>query len=129
MKEILTLLLLVALISCKDQAVDQPLPLELNPIGKNMDDYFTALTNLQQFNGVVLAYKNDSLLLEKAYNINESPHSSTYVTLDHQFDIHSISKLMAYYLIVKLGMKGCNFYRSNPRSILSELSQRKSNHR
>ncbi|MCG9972775.1 serine hydrolase domain-containing protein [Christiangramia crocea] len=74
----------------------------LKATGENLDNYFSALTDLKKFNGVLLAYKNDTLLIEKAYNIYQSPDSSSYVTTEHQFDIHSVAKLMTHYLIVKL---------------------------
>ena len=53
-----------------------------------------------------MAFKQDTLLLEKAYNLNQDSQSSTYVTTNTQFDIHSISKLMTYYLVAKLESEG-----------------------
>lgn len=92
--------------SCAEKPKEETLSNELGTVKTNLDDYFTALTNLKKFNGVLLAYKNDTLLLEKAYNIYQSTDSSSYVTSTHQFDIHSVSKLMAHYLIERLKARG-----------------------
>jgi len=97
------LTLIFAFISCNNKGNKSD---NLLHIQKNLDDYFTALTRLKEFNGVILVYKNDKQLLYRAYNIFDSPDSSSYVTIDNQFDIHSISKLMTYYLIVKLENSG-----------------------
>ena len=72
----------------------------------SLDTYFTKLTELRKFNGVVLAYKNDTLLLDKAYNLSAQPNNMAYVTTNHQFDIHSVSKLMTYYLVAQLELEG-----------------------
>lgn len=107
MKHIIGLfLLLIILNSCSEQSKEVRLSKELQAVSENLDNYFSALTNLKKFNGVLLAYKNDTLLLEKAYNIHQSPDSSSYVTTNHQFDIHSVSKLMTHYLILKLKEEG-----------------------
>lgn len=106
MKKIAILILVFSLFSCAEKPKEEPLSNELISIKGNLNDYFTALTNLKKFNGVILACKNDSLLLEKAYNIYPSPDSSSYVTSNHQFDIHSVTKLMTHYLIEKLKLKG-----------------------
>lgn len=72
----------------------------------SLDTYFLKLTELNHFNGVVMAYQNDTLLLNRAYNLNHDQDNSTYVTTDNQFDIHSVSKLMTYYLVAKLESQG-----------------------
>ncbi|MCI4669172.1 MAG: beta-lactamase family protein [Bacteroidia bacterium] len=106
MNKLICLIFIVSLASCQSPPQNTPNSQELDAIHKNLDDYFSALTELQEFNGVVLAFWHDKLVLEKAYNIYENPDSSSFVTIKHQFDIHSISKLMAYYLISKLEAKG-----------------------
>lgn len=98
--------LMIILFSCKVNPKQRALSQEQEILHQNLDNYFNALTKLKKFNGVILAYKNHSLIIEKAYNINSSKDSSTYVTVKHQFDIHSISKLMAKYLVVKLQNEG-----------------------
>ncbi|MBO0331457.1 serine hydrolase domain-containing protein [[Muricauda] lutisoli] len=75
---------------------------KMESVRDSLDTYFSKLTGLQKFNGVVLAYKQDTLLLKKAYNLDSDIQSSTYVTDSTQFDIHSVSKLMTYYLVAKL---------------------------
>ena len=67
----------------------------------SLDTYFSKLTDLRQFNGVVLAYKGDEVVLHQAYNLQGNT-SSTFVTTEAQFDIHSVSKLMTHYLLVQL---------------------------
>jgi len=107
MKQVIELfLLLIILNSCSEQPKEGRPSKELQAKSENLNNYFSTLTNLKRFNGVLLVYKNDTLLLEKAYNIYQSPDSSNYVTINHQFDIHSVSKLMTHYLIVKLNEAG-----------------------
>jgi hypothetical protein len=104
--KIAVIIFVLTFFSCAEKPKEEILSNELNTVKNNLNDYFTALTNLNKFNGVLLAYKNDTFLLEKGYNIYESPDSSSYVTSIHQFDIHSVSKLMTHYLIEKLKSKG-----------------------
>ena len=106
MNKIAILIFVLTLFSCAEKPKEETLSNELSAVKTNLNDYFTALTSLKNFNGVLLAYKNDTLLLEKAYNIYQSPDSSSYVTSNNQFDIHSVSKLMTQYLIERLKAKG-----------------------
>lgn len=106
MKKVTLLFFILTLLSCTEKPKEKKLSREFTIIKTNLDEYFTALTDLKKFNGVLLAYKNDTLIIEKEYNINQSPDSSSYVALNHQFDIHSVSKLMTYYLIERLKVKG-----------------------
>ncbi|WP_108244877.1 serine hydrolase domain-containing protein [Muricauda brasiliensis] len=102
MKYFLVIFGVLALASCKQKSekVEVLLSSKLERVRDSVDTYFSKLTELNRFNGVLLVFKNDTLLLDKAYNMNSS--SSTYVTTDFQFDIHSIAKLMTHYLLVKL---------------------------
>ena len=101
------LLSILILASCNEQAtIQQELSAKMQSKANTLDAYFTALTDLDQFNGVILASQNDTLLLYKAYNLNESLDSSTYITKESQFDIHSVSKLMAHYQLLKLQHQG-----------------------
>lgn len=68
---------------------------------KKLNKYFTALTNLKRFNGVVLAYENGEQILSTAFNIHGKNHTS-YITTDSQFDIHSVSKLIAKAVIIQM---------------------------
>ena len=104
MRQILTILLLpILLISCKNEGkkteVDSSNQTE--KLNKKVDEYFSALNKIGKFNGVVLASKNDTIIINKAYNLNQDKSSTMYVTTESQFDIHSVSKLMAHYLIEK----------------------------
>lgn len=102
---------LVLSFSCAEKSTVQnnELSPKMESVNDSLDTYFSKLTELRKFNGVVLAFKNDTLLLEKAYNLNPDSQSSTYVSVDTQFDIHSISKLMTYYLVAKLESEGTLF--------------------
>ncbi|MER3318890.1 MAG: serine hydrolase domain-containing protein [Allomuricauda sp.] len=102
---------LVLSFSCAEKSTVQnnELSPKMESVSDSLDTYFSKLTELRKFNGVVLAFKNDTLLLEKAYNLNPDSQSSTYVSVDTQFDIHSISKLMTYYLVAKLESEGTLF--------------------
>jgi len=77
-----------------------------NELQTNLDEYFTTLNEIGKFNGVIYAYKDGNEVLQKAYNINPNPTSSTFVSTKSQFDIHSISKLMAHYLLLNMEEKG-----------------------
>ncbi len=92
---------------------------KMESVKDSLDTYFSKLTDLQKFNGVVLAYKHDTLLLKKAYNLDGDIQSSTYVTDSTQFDIHSVSKLMTYYLVAKLEDQG-KLYRNQTLDIFFE---------
>ncbi|TFV95684.1 class A beta-lactamase-related serine hydrolase [Algoriphagus kandeliae] len=104
MRKIFLLFLGLAIASCTSET--EKIEASENPISQHLDAYFTALTDLKEFNGVILAFKNDSLILDKAYNLFPNPNSSTYVSTESQFDIHSVAKLMTHYLIVKLEEEG-----------------------
>lgn len=106
MKNLFLGLFLLLFLSCQEQGKETTLSPEKQQISKTLNTYFTALTELKQFNGVIMAYHSDTLLLHKAYNLDESPSSSIYVTAEHQFDIHSVSKLMGRYLIEILEAEG-----------------------
>jgi hypothetical protein len=102
LKRTVLLVLFLSIISCNPLFSQGELSKELNEKSTTLDAYFTALTELKKFNGVLLASFNDTLVLKKAYNINTDPGSSSYVSVGDQFDIHSVAKLMTHYLIVKL---------------------------
>ena len=70
------------------------------------NEYMTKLTELEQFNGVVLLKKKDQIILKKAYNMRDEKNSKLYVYDDSQFDIRSISKLFAKVSVVDLEQKG-----------------------
>ena len=105
MKKIVLILFIFSLFSCEDPSKEIELSDDQKSIRGTLDDYLTALTSLNKFNGVLLAAKNDTLLLKKEYNIYDNPDSSSFVKIDHQFDIHSVSKLMTHYLVEKLKQK------------------------
>lgn len=69
---------------------------------EKLDAYFKALTGLKQFNGGVLLQKEGKILLHEVYNMRPDESSSLHVNKNAQFDIHSISKLMAKASVVNL---------------------------
>ena len=109
MRQIISMLFLLnTLISCNNTSKNK-IDFEskhTEEIKQRIDEYFSALTKIGKFNGVVFATKNDTLYIHKAYNLNQDKLSTTYVTTESQFDIHSVSKLMAHYLIEKFELEG-----------------------
>lgn len=103
-----TLLIVISLLAfaCHDDENESAHGSKESTVHNEIDAYLKALTDLYQFNGVVLAYAGDSLVIHQAYNLNAEPDSSSFVTVEHQFDIHSVSKLMTHYLIIKLEAEG-----------------------
>lgn len=79
-----------------------PITPEHLPLSEQFDEYFQALTDLDQFNGVIYVTKNGSEVIHKAYNLSDDPQSSLHVSTQSQFDIHSVSKVMVKYLIFKM---------------------------
>ncbi len=99
--------LLIFIFACKLEQ-NQPFT-ELNNATKfsdHLDEYFSELTKLEKFNGVVLVTKAGNTIHFEEYNIQNNPTSSLKVNIDSQFDIHSISKLMAKAAIVDLEIDG-----------------------
>ena len=107
MRNYLVVLMMLLSISCVEETEKEVrLSSKMEAVKDSVDTYFTKLTELQKFNGVVLAYQSDTLILKKAYNLSDDVQSSTYITDSTQFDIHSVSKLMTHYLIAKLEKEG-----------------------
>jgi len=69
---------------------------------QQLDRYLSTLTQLKKFNGAVYFNANGKDILKKAYNLSSGPHNSLYVSNESQFDIHSVSKLMAYSILIQL---------------------------
>ena len=82
---------------------------------KRLDTYFQAHTDLKKFNGAVLVQKNGKPIFYKAFNMSTDKSSSLWVERNAQFDIHSISKLLAKACIVQLEEQG-KVRRSDPVS-------------
>lgn len=70
------------------------------------DLYFTKLTELDNFNGVVLLKKKNEVILSKAYNMSSDSASTLFVTKNSQFDLRSIAKLFAKLSIIELEAEG-----------------------
>ena len=77
-----------------------------NSVANNLDLYFTALKETGKFNGIVLAAQDGKPIFHKAFNLSSDKNSSTYVEPSSQFEIHSVSKLLAHYMIVKFEIEG-----------------------
>jgi CubicO group peptidase (beta-lactamase class C family) len=95
MKQFLTLLLLLLFsIGVFGQVKE-------NNLTHKLDEYFTALTNLKNFNGNVLISKHGQILLDKTYNI-VGETDSLKITRDSKFIIASVSKVFIKFSILKL---------------------------
>jgi len=70
------------------------------------DTYFSKLTKLGDFNGVVLLKKGEKVVLKKAYNIQYDTTSTLYVHDRSQFDLRSIAKLFAKLSVIQLEAEG-----------------------
>lgn len=75
-------------------------------VSKLADTYFSKLTELGDFNGVVLLKKGEETVLKKAYNMSSDEDSTLYVSKHSQFDLRSIAKLFAKLSIVQLEKEG-----------------------
>ncbi|WP_350290668.1 serine hydrolase domain-containing protein [uncultured Croceitalea sp.] len=73
---------------------------------QKISEYFNALSDLGQFNGVILIQDEDSRPFVEAYNLSEDENANIYVTTKSQFDIHSVSKLFAKAIILDMEQKG-----------------------
>ena len=83
-----------------DQADDQ------FKITDTIDQYMNALTDLQQFNGVLLIEDSSGNVFTKAYNIEDANVPSLAVGIKYQFDLRSIAKLFAKASLIKLENEG-----------------------
>jgi len=103
----LIFIIIASLFSCKENNKTTKIDLSTNTKSKEkIDEYFSALSNIGKFNGVIYVTENNKEIISKAYNLNLNQESTTYVTTESQFDIHSVSKLMASYLIEKFELEG-----------------------
>lgn len=104
MKLLNTFILLFLLVGIACNAPNPEIKQAPNPdqtLSEKLNSYFEALTEIKKFNGAVLVQKEGKTLLYKAYNM-EAAVPSLHVQKKEQFDIHSISKLMAKACIAKL---------------------------
>ncbi|REC49657.1 serine hydrolase domain-containing protein [Chryseobacterium pennipullorum] len=72
---------------------------------KELDEYFTALSGLKSFNGNVRVAKNNTILLDKSYNI-PNEQSTLKVNKESKFIIASVSKVFVKYAVLKLVEQG-----------------------
>ncbi|MEO8515353.1 MAG: serine hydrolase domain-containing protein [Flavobacterium sp.] len=66
-----------------------------------LDQYFTALTDMKNFNGNVMISKDGQVLLDKTYNM-KGENDSLKVKKESRFIIASVSKVFIKYSILKL---------------------------
>lgn len=67
---------------------------------KHLNTYFNALTQLKKFNGGVLIHSGGDTIIHKVFTMDTV--ETLQINKNAQFDIHSISKLMAQACIVDL---------------------------
>ena len=102
-KTILFSLIILLLIGCNvESEKSEGQQQKNNNVSIKLDEYFQTLRALKKFNGVVLIEQEGKRLLFQEYNMSDSSTSSLQVQKKSQFDIHSISKLMAQAVIVDL---------------------------
>ncbi|MBO9691882.1 serine hydrolase [Chryseobacterium sp.] len=81
------------------------LNLSAQQYSKELDHYFTALTNLKNFNGNVKVAKDNKVLLDKTYTIS-GEDKALQVNKNSKFIIASVSKIFVKYGILKLVEQG-----------------------
>ena len=94
MKYFLTLLFFTFKFNVFGQANNDSLTYKLN-------EYFTALTTLKNFNGNVIISMREQILLDKTYNIT-GENDSLKVERDSKFIIASVSKVFIKFSILRL---------------------------
>ena len=102
MNKIVILILLIVSMACnsRNEKVDSS---DLNhTYAQKIEEYFQTLVSLRKFNGAVLVKKKDSIIIFENFNISQRDVKSLATTKDAQFDIHSISKIMAKAAMVDL---------------------------
>lgn len=92
--------------SVPDPAHVPPTQVVEGPAADSLDRYLTRLTELGRFNGVVLVRKDGKLLLHKPYTMDYSGMPELEVGLESQFDLRSVSKLLAQVAILDLEKEG-----------------------
>ena len=105
MKKIIFIVCISLVISCNPK--QHTIKIEQEDIlQEKIEKYFEALSSIRQFNGVVAVKKNDKKIIDKAFNIYKDSSSRFFVTTNHQFDLRSISKLVAKTAIIQLEREG-----------------------
>lgn len=103
MRKLFFIATLLCILSCTtNQTTEKTKEGTQNQLEYKLDEYFTTLVGLDNFNGGILIKRNDSTVIKKAYNIKTDQSDKLYTSVDAQFDVHSISKLMAKACIVNL---------------------------
>ncbi|MCP9198406.1 serine hydrolase [Gramella sp. GC03-9] len=102
MKHLLKILLLVLVGFHQNMNSQQALDKQFDSIAEIGDEYLSRLTELKNFNGVVLLKKGDEIVLRKAYNISRDTSSTLFVMENSQFDLRSVAKLFAKISVLKL---------------------------
>ena len=95
-KLFISLVLLVASLVIRAQSAPQT---------DSLSAYFEALTNIGQFNGVVLVKRGQSTELLHAYNMENAPEWAR-VNTQSQFHIASVRKLFNQYLVYQVAEQG-----------------------
>ncbi len=102
----LTILFLLCLYSCKQTNTTAVQSSDHQLYTQELKEYFQSLTALERFNGAVLVKQEGHTLLYQEFNLDQDTLMSLHCDPQSQFDIHSISKLMAKACIVDLESEG-----------------------
>jgi len=101
---LISLISIILLLSCISKPKHEPS--DHNVVESSQreiaDTYFTKLTELGEFNGVVFLKKDNEIVLKKAYNMQSDTISTLHVEEESQFDLRSIAKLFAKLSILQL---------------------------
>ena len=82
-KTFLMFIIVASLISCKESNKTNENQLQPTTNSKEkINEYFSALSNLGKFNGVIYVTENNKEIISKAYNLNPNQESTTYVTTE-----------------------------------------------
>lgn len=115
------LLSVLLLIGCKTENKHENIIKDDNNVAINLNEYFESLKRLQKFNGVVLVEKEGKRLLFKEYNMTDDETSTLKVDKQSQFDIHSISKLMAQAAVCDLEKENLITRSSNVADYIADF--------
>ncbi len=102
MNRAISILLFLLLTGCSEPKKKDVKHDQNDLYSKNLKEYFQTLQNLQKFNGAVLVMRQGDVIIYENFNISNDKPKSLKTYNNSQFDIHSISKLMAKAVVVDL---------------------------
>lgn len=89
-------------LGCNNIKDEKVISSDQTELSNNLNEYFLTLKKLKKFNGAVLVQQNKEIIHFETYQMDNSEGSSLSINKQSQFDIHSISKLMAKAIVIDL---------------------------